>query len=145
MANEQNLVSLADRTTEEKREIAKKGGTASGKTRKEKATLKKAMEWLLNSSDIKITKGAIFDNYKEIGIDISKLSPTQLATLGVWYGSVTGNATNYKTIMETNNEIVEPTPETPLVQIEILDNSHLEKTLWEANRNGGMENTEGKQ
>ena len=103
------------------------------------------MEWLLNSSDIKITKGAIFDNYKEIGIDISKLSPTQLATLGVWYGSVTGNATNYKTIMETNNEIVEPTPETPLVQIEILDNSHLEKTLWEANRNGGMENTEGKQ
>lgn len=138
---QQDLIPFNQLTEDKQKELASKGGKASGKVRKEKATLKKAMEWLLNSSDIKITKGAIFDNYKEIGIDISKLSPTQLATLGVWYGSVTGNATNYKTIMETNNEIVEPTPETPLVQIEILDNSHLEKTLYEANRHN--ENDEG--
>ena len=36
MANEQNLVSLADRTTKEKREIATKGGYASGEARRKK-------------------------------------------------------------------------------------------------------------
>ena len=35
MANEQNLISLADRTTSEQREIACKGGKASGKARRE--------------------------------------------------------------------------------------------------------------
>ena len=38
--NQENLVSLADRTTEEQREIARKGGIASGKARKEKKLLK---------------------------------------------------------------------------------------------------------
>ena len=38
--NEENLVSLADRTTEEQREIAKKGGIASGKARREKKIFK---------------------------------------------------------------------------------------------------------
>lgn len=39
MANEENLKSLADRTTDEQREIAKKGGIASGKARREKKAL----------------------------------------------------------------------------------------------------------
>lgn len=34
-----NLVSLADRTTEEQREIARQGGIASGKARRERKTL----------------------------------------------------------------------------------------------------------
>lgn len=42
--NEENLVSLADRTTEEQREIARKGGIASGKARKEKKLFREAIE-----------------------------------------------------------------------------------------------------
>ena len=38
--NQENLVSLGDRTIEEQREIARKGGIASGKARKEKKLLK---------------------------------------------------------------------------------------------------------
>lgn len=38
--NEENLVSLADRTTEEKREIGRKGGIASGKARRERKKFK---------------------------------------------------------------------------------------------------------
>ena len=52
MARE-DLVSLADRTTEEQQEIAKKGGIASGKARREKAEQKKtiacALELILNA------------------------------------------------------------------------------------------------
>ena len=53
MANEDNLVSLADRTTEEQREIARKGGIASQKAQKEKKDQKKtiaqALELILNA------------------------------------------------------------------------------------------------
>lgn len=53
MANEENLVSLADRTTEEQREIARKGGIASQKVQKEnkekKKTIAAALEMILNA------------------------------------------------------------------------------------------------
>lgn len=53
MANEDNLVSLADRTTKEQREIARKGGIASQKAQKEKKEQKKtiaqALELILNA------------------------------------------------------------------------------------------------
>lgn len=47
--NEDNLVSLADRTTEEVREIAKKGGIASGKARRERKAFKEALLLALNT------------------------------------------------------------------------------------------------
>lgn len=51
MANEQNLRGhgFHERTAKEQREIAKKGGKASGKSRRKKADLKKAFETLLNA------------------------------------------------------------------------------------------------
>lgn len=51
MANEENLVSLADRTTEEQREIARKGGIASGKARAARKTLKEELLALLSQGD----------------------------------------------------------------------------------------------
>jgi hypothetical protein len=52
MANDENLKSLADRTTEEKREIGTKGGKASGEARRKKRDLKLAMQALLEA-DVK--------------------------------------------------------------------------------------------
>lgn len=46
--NEDNLISLADRTTEEVREIARKGGIASGEARREKKMLKDLLEEALS-------------------------------------------------------------------------------------------------
>ena len=51
MANEQNLVSLADRTTKEKREIGIKGGKASGESRRRRKTLKEELLLLLEQGD----------------------------------------------------------------------------------------------
>lgn len=47
MANE-NLISLADRTTEEQHEIATKGGIASGVARNKKKMLRECLEELLS-------------------------------------------------------------------------------------------------
>ena len=129
-----NIENLRVPTSEEAREIGRKGGIASGKARKEKASLRKGLEAILNS-DIRITKGAIYDTYKAYGIDISDKSLVELANLGLLFGAVQGNATNYKTMMETNNEILEENGITsPTIKIELVDNSNLEKTLYQENR-----------
>ena len=44
----ENLKSLADRTTEEQREIAIKGGKASGEARREKKRFKELLEMVLS-------------------------------------------------------------------------------------------------
>ena len=49
--NEDNLVSLADRTTEEVREIARKGGIASGESRRKRKSLKEELIMLLEMDD----------------------------------------------------------------------------------------------
>lgn len=47
MAGEENLIPQSERTKEEQREIARQGGIASGKARREKADLRHALEMLL--------------------------------------------------------------------------------------------------
>lgn len=50
MANEQNLKPLNERTKKEQREIAKKGGIASGESRRQRKTLKEELEILLEQN-----------------------------------------------------------------------------------------------
>ena len=121
MANDENLVSLADRTTEEKRAIGIKGGIASGKARREKKTMRETLEMML----------------EEIGDKDNGLTYKQLATLGLLKGAITGNATNYRTILETTGELmVEAQTSTPTLNINIIDNKNLDKVLYEENQSG---------
>lgn len=135
MANEQNLIPFTSEQDREEAKInGKKGGVASGKARREKASFKKSLETLLNSN-IRITQGTIYERFKAMGIDISDKSLTELANLGLMFGAIEGNATNYKTLMESNNEIaVDGAITSPTVKIELVDNSKLEKTLYEENK-----------
>lgn len=117
MANNENLVSLATRTTEEKRAIGIKGGKASGKARREKATLRQTLEKFLEM------------NTKEGG------TYKDLVTLGLLKGAMNGNPNNYKTIAEMIGEITgESTASTPTLKIEVVDNGSLDKVLYETNR-----------
>lgn len=75
------------RTSEEARERGRAGGIASGKARREKATMKKTLEMLLESN----SKNG--QTYRE------------LATLGLLKGAISGNAQNYRTILETLGEL----------------------------------------
>lgn len=91
MANEKQIEEYRfdNRTPEEQREIARKGGIASGKARKEKATMKATLEKMLD------------ETYKNTG-----MTYRDMATLGLIKGAVKGNAQNYKTIMEVLGELV---------------------------------------
>ena len=82
-----NLIPFTERTKEEQREIARQGGIASGKVRKEKATMKETLEMLLNSTSK------------------SGQSYQELVTLGLLKGAINGNAQNYRTILETLGQL----------------------------------------
>ena len=112
------------------------GGKASQKVQKEKKLFTEAVKWLANS-DIKMTEGITYEVFKKHNIDISQLDTTQLATIGLWFGAVQGNANNFKTLIETNGELL-VTGENNQPKIEkvedIVDNSDLEKVLYETNK-----------
>lgn len=129
MANEQNLRPGEYKLTLEEQ---KKGGLKSVEIRKEKATFKKAIQWLVNS-DIKLNEGTIADNFKKAGIDISNLNPTQLATIGLWYGAVQGNSTNYRTLMEANEELQgeNGNAQQPILNINIQGSDTLKEAFYE--------------
>ncbi len=85
MANIQNLVydkGFDSRTAEEQSKIARQGGIASGKARREKATMLQTLEQCLNATN---SKG---QTYKE------------LATLGLIKGAVNGSGKNYEIIQQ---------------------------------------------
>ena len=116
MAKEDNLIHFSERSKEEAREMGKKGGIASGKARKEKATMKKTLEMLL---DEKNKKGK---TYRE------------LSTLGLIKGAVEGKAENYKIILQLLGELTQDlnaVVEAPTININIADNEDLEKVLYE--------------
>lgn len=131
MANEQNLQPGNVNHTFTPEE-AHKGALKSAEVRKEKATFKKAIQWLVNS-DIKLNEGTITDNFKKAGIDISNLNPTQLATIGLWFGAIQGNSTNYRTLMEANEELQEENKNTqqPILNINIQGSDKLKEAFYE--------------
>lgn len=114
---QENLIPFNERTEEEQREIARQGGIASGKARQEKATFKKTLEMLL---DEKNSKGK---TYRE------------LITLGQIKSAIDGKAENFKAILALMGEMEEQQTSTPQVNINIVDNSDLEKVLYEDENN----------
>jgi len=81
---QENLIPFNQRTEEEQRAIARQGGIASGKARREKATMLSTLEQVLDETNKKSGK-----TYRE------------LATLGLIKGAINGSGNNYKIIQET--------------------------------------------
>ena len=88
------------------------GGKKSGEVRREKATMRKTLEMLLEEKD---SNGK---TYRET------------TTLGLIEGAVKGNAMNYKTIVELLGELqVENSNEPIIVRVDTTDKSELNDKL----------------
>lgn len=110
----ENLIPQAHVLTVEEQS---KGGKASGKARREKTTMRQMLEMCLDMTN---EKG---QTYRE------------LITVGLLKGAMSGNPTNYRTAVEMLGELsAETTNSTPTLKVEIVDNSNLEKTLYETNK-----------
>lgn len=115
---QENLIPMSERSKEEVREIASKGGINSGIARREKATMKETLRQML-------------EEVADIEGNDNKLTYRQLATLGLIKGSIQGKADNYKTILEAIGELSNEIKITPEININVVDNEELEKALYE--------------
>ena len=96
------------------KEDMSKGGKRSGEVRREKSTMRKTLEYLLEQEN---NKGI---TYRE------------LTTLGLIKGAVNGNASNYKTILELLGELQPAVNvETPTLKVEVVNNEDLESAMYE--------------
>lgn len=119
MAGTDNLIPMSERTKDEVREIARKGGINSGIARREKATLRKTLEQLLDT----VPKSESNPEGKTF---------RELTTQGLMIGAINGKAENYKLMAQMLGELEEEqTNETPSVTITVVDNSNLEKAMYE--------------
>lgn len=111
MANPQNLIPQAHVLTVEE---ASKGGKASVEARNKR---KEQIELLKRLLDEPSKSG------KTYGENI---------TLGLIRGAMQGKAENYKTIMEYIDDTIQASG-TPSIEIKVIDNSNLEKVMYEKN------------
>ena len=101
-------------------EIARKGGIASGEARRENAMMRKTLEKMLNATYE--DKGTYKDNVA-LGLLANAIDKSK-----------GGNPEAYKVIAKMLGELdtSEEAKETPSVTINVVDNSNLEKVMYES-------------
>ena len=122
-------------TAQEQQNIAVQGGIASGEARRQKKSLREKAK-LLMSLSIKDAKDK--DKLKELGIDEKDMDLEMLSLvhmLNIIKKENFNSVGAFNSIKElTDAETT--TNETPSININIIDNSDLEKTLYESNEGG---------
>lgn len=103
MAKE-DLISIADRTTEEQQAIATKGGIASGKARREKKAMKDTLAALL-SMPLRNGKGAEIESIKNLAAVKGKNITVQEAImLAQIQKAIKGETRAFKALIELATE-----------------------------------------
>ncbi len=97
MANEENLIAFDERTENEQREIARRGGVASGKARRRKRSLKEAADLYLSLpvSD-KRRRNKIARKY----VDPEDIDNQMAMIIGLVEAATDGNARAAKVIVD---------------------------------------------
>lgn len=129
MANEKNLRPSEYKLSQEE---AKKGGINSGISRRRKKLLKEQLDLLL-SLDIKNQKSK--EMLEQLGISPEDCDNQMLLNVALFNKALKGNVFAYQTIRDTLGEgIIDTTTDTtntPEININIVDNSNLEKYMYE--------------
>lgn len=113
-----DLISLADRTTEEQQEIARKGGIASGKARREKKKLRESLEELLAKT--------------QIGENGEELTGADAISIKLFEQALKGNVKAFMTIRDTVGE--KPVEKVQVAEIDPMIEKEMEGLLNEARR-----------
>lgn len=99
MAGQDNLIPQNKRTKEERREIAIKGGKASGKARREKKMLKDQINLLL-SLPLKDDKAK--KKLKALGIDTNNIDNQMAMVIAMWQKALKGDVSAFNTLRDTS-------------------------------------------
>ncbi len=123
--NNENLIPLNERTKKEQREIAKKGGIASGKVRKEQKTYREMAKAMLSAT---ITDENMLNELKAFGLSETDIKAYTL--LGMIKASANGSHNAFDRLMELTGEATQITTTEEEKQIELL------KAIEKAVKNG---------
>jgi hypothetical protein len=129
---QENLIPFTERTEEEQRRIATQGGIASGEARRQKKSLREKAKLLMSLS---IQDKEELLKAKELGLnkeDIDIEMMNLIHMLNIIKKENFNSVGAFNSLKELTDE-QEETSETPTVNINIVDNTDLEKVLYEDN------------
>ena len=111
MANEENLIPMNERTKDEQRKIARQGGIASGKARKQNADMKKRLQEIVKMTlrDGKIDRIKTLADAKNANLSISDALLVKMVLM-----ALNGNIKAMNTLMgmlETDNTEAQEAPQ----------------------------------
>lgn len=89
MSNEKNLIPMDQRSKEEARELGRKGGQASGASRRRKRSLKEAADLFLS---LPVTDRKTFNRMTKAGIDPSDVDYQMAMLVGLTLAATEGDA-----------------------------------------------------
>lgn len=97
MANEKNLIPFSERTKNEQREIAKKGGQASGAARRRKKSLKEAADLYLS---LPVTDKRRLNKLKRRDLEPADIDNQMAMVVGLVEAATCGDARAAKVVLE---------------------------------------------
>lgn len=93
LANEKNLIPYSERSKEEARENGRKGGIASGESRRRRKLLKDSMNALL---ELPVSNTREYNALIKMGIDIEEIDNSQLIVLALFNKAKSGDVAAIK-------------------------------------------------
>ncbi len=97
MPNEQNIIPNSERTPEERREIARAGGVASGAARRRKRSLKQAADLYLS---LPVTDRRVWNKIARDGVDPEDIDNQMAVIVGLTEAAVQGDARCAKVLID---------------------------------------------
>lgn len=113
MSNEQNLVSIGDRTTEEQRAITSAGGKASGVARRRKRSMREAAEYYLS---LPVMDQKAINRFEKDGIEAGDIDNQMAVIVGLTKSAMKGDSRAAKLIMEMLGENPKEEPNDQQIQ-----------------------------
>lgn len=96
-----NLIPQSERTKEEQREIATKGGIASGEARRKKKLIKEQLELLLS---LPLKDENAKRKLEQIGIDADNLDNQMAMIISMWNKAIKGDVQAFNSIRDSVGE-----------------------------------------
>lgn len=100
MAKE-NLVSLADRTTEEQRKIARQGGKASGEARRRKKNMKECLQLLLQ---LDVKNPRVREQLSKLGVTDEEMTNEMAMMVSVMNKATKGDIQAVNFVRDTSGQ-----------------------------------------
>lgn len=97
MPNEQNIIPNSERTPEERREIARAGGIASGAARRRKRSLKQAADLYLS---LPVTDRRVWNKIARDGVEPEDIDNQMAVIVGLTEAAVQGDARCAKVLID---------------------------------------------